>query len=97
MINEEKDWKVNISKMYMTLWLVVGTCNLHSLVFGFQFQIPSNFYGSSEVFSGYLSNSEVFIEAFTLQDDHVSISGSIPEVERALESIDTTGNKNRPS
>ena len=60
----------------------------------FQTEVPSNFYGSPEVFSGYLSNSEVFIEAFTLHDDHVSISGSTHEVEHALETIDTKG-KNR--
>ena len=60
---------------------------LHS----FQIDVPSNFHGSSEVFSGYLSNSEKFIEAFTLHDDHVSISGSVREVEFAISNISTKG------
>ena len=61
------------------------------IINAFQFNIPSNFYGSSEVYSGYLANSEVFMEAFTLHDDHVSISGSTAEVTNALEKFDTTG------
>ena len=59
----------------------------------FQPNVPPNFYGSPEVFSGYLSYSEVFIEAFTLQDDHVSISGRIPKVEHELDSMENAGKK----
>ena len=63
----------------------------------FQTDVPSNFYGSPEVFSGYLSNSDVFIEAFTLNDNHVNICGSTPEVEHTLETIDTAGENNQCS
>ena len=71
--------------VFVSFWLTGWCLN--------QNQIPSNFYGSPEVYSGYLSNSDVFIDAFTLQDDHVSISGSIPEVERALATWKNTGIK----
>ena len=54
-------------------------------------KVPSNFYGSPEVYSGYLSNSEMFIDAFTLNDDHVDIIGSTQEVEQALDTINATG------
>ena len=54
-------------------------------------QIPSNFYGSKEVFSGYLSNSDVIIDAYSLNNDHVTVSGLVIDVERKLASIDTKG------
>ena len=53
--------------------------------------IPSNFYGSHEVFSGFLSNFDDVVNAFTLRDDHVSISGSIEEVESKLANITAKG------
>ena len=56
-----------------------------------QNKVPSNFYGSPEVYSGYLSNSEMFIDAFTLNDNHVAIVGSAQEVEHALGTINATG------
>ena len=61
------------------------------VVIGIQKEIPSNFFGSPEVFSGYLSNQEDFIEAFTLHDDHVTIAGTIREVEQVLATLDTSG------
>ena len=69
--------------------LIVGTfvCSASS----FKSTPPSNFYGSPEVYSGYLSNSETYKDAFTLHDDHVTLSGTIPEVENALASVNTTG------
>ena len=70
--------------MYMYLFILTQ--------FGFIFternvKIPSNFYGSSEVFSGYLSEQQQYIEAFSLHPDHVLISGSIENVEYLLETI----------
>ena len=76
------------------LHFLILSCHFLCWIAAFQTDVPSNFYGSPEVFSGYLSNTEVFIEAFTLHDDHVSISGSTQEVEHALETINTKG-KNR--
>ena len=63
------------------------------LIQAFKIDVPSNFYGSSEVFSGYLSDYEVYVEAFTLHNDHVSISGSTSKVENTLENINSTGKK----
>ena len=54
-------------------------------------EIPSNYFGSPEVFSGYLTKSELFIDAFTLYDDHLTITGSIPEVEHKLKTTNTIG------
>ena len=54
-------------------------------------EIPWNYFGSPEVFSGYLTKSESFIDAFTLYDDHLTITGSIPEVEHALKTTNTIG------
>ena len=62
------------------------------LVEAFQIDVPANFYGSPEVFSGYLSNSDHFKEAFTLHDDHFIIAGSTPEVEHALGTVETKSN-----
>ena len=53
--------------------------------------IPTNFFGSTEIYSGYLSNSDWFVDAFTLGQDHPQISGSIQEVERELQSRETQG------
>ena len=72
-------------------YIVLLSYQLLYIINAFQLDIPSNFYGSSEVFSGYLSNNEVFIEAFTLHDDHLSMSGSTTEVTNALENFDTLG------
>ena len=54
-------------------------------------EIPSNFYGSSEVFSGYLSEQQQYVDAFSLHPDHVLISGSIQEVEHGLATSQDTG------
>ena len=53
--------------------------------------VPSNFYGSPEVFSGYLSNSKWFVEAFTLHDDALKITGDKFEIEDELKNTPHTG------
>ena len=40
-------------------------------------EVPSNFYGSPEVFSGYLPVREWFVEAFTLHEDVLKIAGNV--------------------
>ena len=62
-------------------------------LYAWKMEIPSNYFGSPEVFSGYLTKSEPFIDAFTLYDDHVTITGSIPEVEHALKATNTIGKR----
>ena len=84
------------SKMCRLLTIAIFICMLN-FINASQNKVPSNFYGSPEVFSGYLSNSDVFIEAFTLNDNHVNICGSTPEVEHTLETIDTAGENNQSS
>ena len=80
---------MNFSKINFTVFcLTVSNVVLSS----FQIDVPLSFYGSSEVFFGYLSNSEEFIQAFTLSDDHITISGSIQEVEHILSNMRTKGN-----
>ena len=76
--------------MRRLLSIAIFTC-IHNFINASQNKNPSNFYGSPEVYSGYLSNSEMFIDAFTLNDDHVAIDGSAQEVEHALETINATG------
>ena len=85
---------MSIMKNSIFRYLFLGLLN-HFLfcISAFQKHVPSNFYGSPEVFSGYLSNSEVFIESFTLHDDHINISGSTREVEYGLQTINTKGKK----
>ena len=78
------------SKMCRLLSIAIFICMLN-FINASQNKVPSNFYGSPEVYSGYLSNSEMFINAFTLNDDHVAIVGSAQEVEHALETINATG------
>ena len=53
--------------------------------------VPSNFYGSPEVFSGYLPNSEWFVDAFTLHDDSLKIIGDRYEIEDELKNTPHTG------
>ena len=53
--------------------------------------VPSNFYGSPEVFSGYLPNSEWFVEAFTFHDDTLEIFGTENEVDSELNETPYTG------
>ena len=57
--------------------------------------VPSNFYGSPEVFSGYLSDQEKYVDAFTMSEDHVHVFGSIPDVEHQLEVLKPTSEKLR--
>ena len=78
------------SKMCRLLTIAIFICMLN-FINASQNKVPSNFYGSPEVYSGYLSNSEMFINAFTLNDHHVAIVGSPNEVEHALETINATG------
>ena len=54
-------------------------------------QQQTNFFGSQDVFSGYLSESDEYIEAFTLDENHVVISGSIQTIEDHLETEERTG------
>ena len=65
--------------------------NILSLYEAKHIEIPSNFYGSSEVFSGYLSEQQQYIDAFSLHPDHVLISGTIKDVEYGLERTQETG------
>ena len=60
-------------------------------LYAWKIEIPWNYFGSPEVFSGYLTKSEPFIDAFTLYDDHLTITGSIPEVEHALKTTNRIG------
>ena len=53
--------------------------------------VPSNFYGSPEVFSGYLPNSEWFADAFTLSDDALKIYGSVFDISDKLHNVTSTG------
>ena len=53
--------------------------------------IPQNFYGSSEVYSGYLGNRGEIVDAFTLDKDHVLLSGDINSIENLLASTQKTG------
>ena len=54
-------------------------------------EIPSNFFGSLEVFSGYASGQQQYIDAFSLHPDHVLISGTIKDVESYLQTALDTG------
>ena len=56
-----------------------------------KYKIPSNFYGSPEVFSGYSSEQQQYIDAFSLHPDHVLISGTIHEVEHGLQTSQEIG------
>ena len=60
-------------------------------IFSFEIKVPANFYGSKEVLSGYLSNSDIIVEAYSLHPDYVVVCGSVQEVERQLATIDTAG------
>ena len=75
----------------MIAWKVLSVCVIMLVIDSAASGIPSNFFGSPEVFSGYLSNQEDFIEAFTLPEDHVTIAGTVHEVEQALATMDTSG------
>ena len=63
---------------------------------GFDIQVPSNFYGSPEVYSGYLSNAEQYKEAFTMPDadgkNTLYIRGNETEIELQLATNETKGN-----
>lgn len=61
------------------------------LVFGYEYNVPSNFYGSPEVFSGFLSDQNEYIEAFTLKEDARIIEGNCTSVNEQLDSIETSG------
>ena len=78
-------------KMHQLSIFIFIFCTHLSQVSLFKSTPPSNFYGSPEVYSGYLSNGETYKDAFTLHDDHVTLSGTIPEVENALATVNTTG------
>ena len=69
---------------YTLLFVLVGRVSNHT-------EIPSNFFGSSEVFSGYSSEQQQYIDAFSLHPDYVLISGTIQEVEHELETTRQTG------
>ena len=57
----------------------------------FSYSVPENFYGSSEVFSGYLTNRAQYEDAFTMHENHVLISGDINSTENQLALSDKTG------
>ena len=63
---------------------------------GFDIQVLSNFYGSPEVYSGYLSNAEQYQEAFTMPDadgeNTLYIRGNQTEIELQLATAETEGN-----
>ena len=56
-------------------------------------EVPSNFYGSPEVFSGYLSNSDWFVEAFTFHDGVLKVNGSGTDIDIDLNETPHTGIK----
>ena len=74
-------------KYIFNLFVIVNILRVTS-----ESSIPTNFFGSTEIYSGYLSNIDWFVDAFTLGQDHEQISGSIQEVERQLQSRETQGN-----
>ena len=84
------DLNLVASSVWMAFLHVNFMMQLH-LTSAKHIQIPSNFYGSSEVFSGYLSEQQQYIDAFTLHPDHVLISGTIQEIENDLRLSNQTG------
>ena len=60
------------------IFLAYGNC--------VKYETPSNFYGSSEVISGYLSEQQQYIDAFSLHPGHNLILGTIENVEYQLDS-----------
>ena len=58
------------------------------------FDIPTNFYGSPEIFSGYLPNQDQYVEAFTLHKDCLTIKGTSHEISRKMASTNPQGTLN---
>ena len=52
-------------------------------------EVPENFYGSREVFSGYMPDQNKYIKAFTYQDDCVVFKGGSQLVSKQLASSKT--------
>ena len=53
--------------------------------------VPENFSGSPEVFSGYLPDKEKYVEAFTYHEDCVVIEGGSRSVSKQLSMLNTDG------
>ena len=73
-----------------SLLLQISVC-LFTLCCGIK--IPGNFYGSPEVLSGYLPNSDEYVEAFSLQEDCLTIKGNSRQVSKLIGSADPQGKK----
>ena len=54
-------------------------------------ETPTNFYGSPEIFSGYLPDGDRYVEAFSLHDDCFVVEGSSQQVFKALMSSHPEG------
>ena len=54
------------------------------------FEVPKMFRGSSEIFSGYLPNSDKFVESFTYTKG-LTIVGNSTQVEQKLANSDPQG------
>ena len=78
---------MNSSAQWLQIFILVSAV---AHMTSFKIDVPSNFFGSPEVFSGFLSDSDTFKRAFTLDDNHVTASGSIPEVEEQLRDMHAT-------
>lgn len=68
----------------MKLQIFIAIFFMFCLISGYEYEVPSNFYGSPEVYSGFLSDQEEYIEAFTLKKDAWRIQGTVASINKQL-------------